>query len=463
LRMHSLVMLAGIAAAMAAIAGTPSEWIPARWHSHDPATLELLDDSPVNCLLLEPADQDRRFSGAAAKRGAVVLAVVHPGPMAEDQLGRAASFGMNGLVLEGDFEAPVLARLRTAAAHAGLLVVELPSRARIRLDSGDSIVGTSQGLWPGLEIEHNGKTIAGPTSAPWIYTNGGFLRFLKARTGATVWLGVQPPKGTVFPVERYIQAIGDTAIPGAHWVLALDPDFEKRLYAGETEARKGWKRIAAHLRFYQQWRHAANFGRFGVVMDRDTGGLLSGFLLDLLAAQRTSATVIPPGRVSAKALRGVSILLDLESESLSEQERKSLADFIAGGGMVLEPPKSVQFPPPDENQVVPDRRDLDRLQGLWEMVYNATLRKNFGVRAFNTVGVLTGVTTPDRGRSVLVHLLNFTDYSGEAITVHALGTWKHARMYQPEGPSVDLTVYPVKEGTAVDVDRFATAIAIQFE
>jgi hypothetical protein len=461
--MHFLVMLAGLAAAMAANPSAPSEWIPARWRSHNPATLALLDDSPVNCLLLEAGDQDPGFMQAAARRGAAVLAVVHPGPTAEDQLRGAASFRMNGVVLEGDFDGPVLNRLRAAAAQSKLMVVELPSRAHIRLDSGDAIIGAGQGLWPGLEIEHNGKTIAGPTSAPWIYTNGGFLRFLKARTGATVWLGVQPPRGTIFPVERYLQAIGDTAIPGAHWVLALDRDFEERLYTGEPRARKDWKRIAAHLRFYQQWRSAANFGRFGVVIDRDTGGLLSSFLLDMLAAQRTSATVIPPGRVNAEALRGVSVLLDLESESLSSQERKSLADFIAGGGIVLAPPKPVQFPPADANKIVPDRRDLDRLQGLWEMIYNATLRKNFGVRAFNTVGVLTGVTTPDRGRSLLVHLLNFTDYPGEAITVHALGTWKRARRYQPEGPPVDLKVYPVKEGTAVDVDRFATAIAIQFE
>jgi hypothetical protein len=97
------------------------------------------------------------------------------------------------------------------------------------------------------------------------------------------------------------------------------------------------------------------------------------------------------------------------------------------------------------------------------MVYNATLRKNFGVRAFNTVGVLTGVVSTDGGRTVTVHLLNFTDYAGdEAISVHALGTWKHARLLRPEAPPRDLATYAVQDGTAVDLDRFATAVAIHF-
>ncbi len=463
MRIHSQVIGIAVAAMIAASGAAVPDWIPARWHSHDPSTLDLLKGTPVNCLLIELEDQDAGFIRAATLRKTAILTVIRPGPDAEEHQRRSAQMAASGIVLDGDFDEPMLGKLRNNARREGLTVVELPSRARIRLDSGDAIIGTNQGLWPGLEIEHNGKTIAGPTSAPWIYTNGGFLRFLKARTGATVWLGVRPPEGNIFPVERYLQAIGDTAIPGARWVLSLDRDFEKRLYARDAAALKDWQRIGAHLRFYQQWASANNYGRFGVVIDRDTGGLLSSFLLDMLAAQRTSATVIPPGRVDAKSLASVSAVLDLEADSLTAQERDTLAGFAANGGTVLDPPKSVQFPAPDEKQVVPGRRDLDSLQGLWEMVYFATLRKNFGVRAFNTVGVLTGVVTPDGGRSVIIHLLNFTDYPGETITIHALGNWKHARMYQPEGPPKDLPVYPVKEGTAVEVDRFATAIAIQFE
>ncbi len=458
--MRFLVPFIVLSAVVAAAAG-PAEWVPARWHSHDIATLAELQDNPINCLLLEEADQDRVFVRAASERHIATLAVVRPRDSAT--LTRALSSGVDGVVFEGDFELPLLDTLRQSVRAAGRIPIELPSRARIRLDTDDPIAGTNQGLWPGLEIEHNGKTIVGPTSSPWINTNGGFLRFLRARTGAIVWLAVDPPPGTIFPVDRYLQAVGDAAIPGARWVISLDADLEKRLHAHDAAALADWKRLSEILRFYEQFRRYSNFGTFGVVMDRDTGGLLSSFLLDMLAAQRTSARIIPPGRVTASSLDEVKVLLDLESASLNPAEHKAMDDFVARGGTVLNPPPSAKFPEPSPARMLPERRDLDRLQSLWEMVYNATLRKNFGVRAFNTIGILTGVMTPDGGRTVTVQLLNFLDYPGEAITVHALGTWKRARLIRPDGPPQNLSVYPVKEGTAVDLDRFATAVAIQFQ
>ena len=47
-------------------------------------------------------------------------------------------------------------------------------------------------------------------------------------------------------------AIGDAAMVGARWILALDRDFTRRLLAGEEKAVKDWKRIGKHLAFYEQ-------------------------------------------------------------------------------------------------------------------------------------------------------------------------------------------------------------------
>jgi hypothetical protein len=90
---------------------------------------------------------------------------------------KALELKLDGVVLEGGD--------REAALVPGLTVVRLTSRGRMRLDSGDPIVGAGQGLWPGIEIEHGGGlATAGPTSTPWINTNTGFLRFARAATGA---------------------------------------------------------------------------------------------------------------------------------------------------------------------------------------------------------------------------------------------------------------------------------------
>jgi len=85
-------------------------------------------------------------------------------------------------------------------------------------------VGTWQSVWPGIEIEHGG-TVARPTGSPWVHTNTGFLRFLRAVTNAVVWIVVSPPPQTVYPVERYLQAMGDAELAGARWIIDLDDDF----------------------------------------------------------------------------------------------------------------------------------------------------------------------------------------------------------------------------------------------
>ncbi len=53
----ALLLLAGAA-----------DLVPVRWNSADPKSLDLLRDTPVNCVLLEPARWDSAFIGKAAAR-----------------------------------------------------------------------------------------------------------------------------------------------------------------------------------------------------------------------------------------------------------------------------------------------------------------------------------------------------------------------------------------------------------
>jgi hypothetical protein len=57
----------------------PARWIPARRHSHAAGALDLLTGSPVNCILIEPADWDPGFLRAASKAGIAALGVIRPG------------------------------------------------------------------------------------------------------------------------------------------------------------------------------------------------------------------------------------------------------------------------------------------------------------------------------------------------------------------------------------------------
>src|SRR5690348_7423500 len=79
----------------------PDAWVPARWPFADARSLELLDGSPINCLLLsQPA---RELAAAAAQRGLVTLAVLQPSPDVAAAARQAIAAKITGLVLEGDF------------------------------------------------------------------------------------------------------------------------------------------------------------------------------------------------------------------------------------------------------------------------------------------------------------------------------------------------------------------------
>jgi hypothetical protein len=429
-----------------------------RWHSAEPRSLELLGGTPVNCVLLEPAYWKPEFIQTAQRRGIAVLGIIH----APSDLEGVRSLHFDSLVLEGKFDNG----LASAARATKVPVIELPLRSGIRFDSQDTILGTTQALWPGVEAEHGGKSVIGPTSTPWIHTNGGFLRFVRAAVNATVWVGVRPPSRTIYPWQRYAQAIGDAALVGARWIIALDDDLEARLLGRDPAALNDWQRISSILTYFEShpdWRRYHAYSRMAVIQSAAGGGLLSGSLLDMLSSQRSCVRVIPPNRLSGETLADTRVLLDVDPESLSTAQSQAIDQFVKAGGLVINPPARWRFPQTSDDQIVLERRQADQLQSLWEVTYNATVRKNFGVRTFNTTGILSSVLAAADGKSVLVHLLNFLDFPGEAITIHVLGKWKRARLFRPGFDPTEIPTFPVSEGTGVEIDSLPLLATVRLD
>src|SRR5438067_1493408 len=204
----------------------------------EPKTLELLAGTPVNCLLLnwpaESAAPVASFAADAGTRGITVLAVLRPGPDPVPPARAAVKSKVQGIVLEGDFPAGTSARVRDALADSHAIVIELAPRSKMQLGSDAPIVGTYQGIWPGIQVTDNGAAKAAPSGAAWIDTNAGFLRAVRAWGPAAVWIANLPPAKTVVTGERYLQVIADAAMTGARWVIAFDDDFAKRLRASDA-------------------------------------------------------------------------------------------------------------------------------------------------------------------------------------------------------------------------------------
>ena len=115
---------------------------------------------------------------------------------------------------------------------------------------------------------------------------------------------------------------------------------------------------------------------------------------------------------------------------------------------------------PRNDQITLEKDDLNKLDDIWRELNSMTGRKNLGARLFNVSSMLSNLSEiPARGE-VLVHLVNYSDFPVENVTVHVLGTYKSAALYYPEGPPVSISGYEIEDGTGYDIDKVGTVATI---
>ncbi|HLH18244.1 MAG TPA: hypothetical protein VKX45_13565 [Bryobacteraceae bacterium] len=439
----------------------PAEWVPARWPWADVESLDLLRGSPVNCLLL--AKSSPELIAAAGSRGIVTLIALQPGPNAAAEARSALAANAAGLVLDGDFADAAAAAVREAAGAAP--VIELGPRSRMPLGSPAPIIGTDQGVWPGIVDEQDARK-AGPTGSAWIDTNTGFVRAVRAWGDAAVWLGNRPPAGAVITRTRYLQAIADAAISGARWVLAFDPDFAARLHRRDADALADWRQMNELLRYFEshpEWRAMREYAKLAVVQDPAKGGLLSGGILDMIAVKHTPVKPVPPERLSADALNGATMAVNVDPGALTPAQQEILRNFTRSGNTVLNGPPGWQDAAPGAGRITLDQSELTRLNEIWRDINSMIGRRNLGVRLFNVSSMLSNVLSSADGKTVILHLVNYSDYPVENVTVHFSGGFRKATLLTPEGVSKPLAIYREDDAQGVDIDKVSVCATIQLE
>ena len=269
------------------------DWVPARWPWTDEKSLELLTGTPINCLLVKSYSAE--LAARAGERGAVVLAVIAPGGDAVAEARRAAVAKLAGVVLDGDFPDGIAARVREAIP--ALAVVELTSREHMKLDREGVIIGTYQGVWPGIQILENGSQ-GGPTErSAWIDTNTGFIRAVRAWGGSAVWVG-QPaaPAKPSFPMRATCRRSPTRPCRArAGWWPSMT--ISRR---GSTSAMPMPSAVGVACRscwaISKATRSGApcgHTGKLAIVQDPAKGGLLSGGILDMIAVKHTPVRAVP--------------------------------------------------------------------------------------------------------------------------------------------------------------------------
>ena len=440
----------------------PSAWVPVRWPWADAKSLELLDRSPVNCLLLKsyPAE----LVAAATSRGLVTLAVLTPGGDVVTAARAAMAAKVAGIVLEGDFPEGAASSVREAAGMAP--VIELTARHRMHLGSQAAIVGTYQGVWPGISLLDDGAKKAGPTGSTWIDTNTGFIRAARAWGDMTLWIANEPPANTVVTGARYLQVIADAAMSGGRWVLAFDANFTRRLHGREADALSDWRRMTALVQYFEghpEWRHMQEYGKLAVVQDPSKGGLLSGGILDMIAVKHTPVRPIPRQHLSPESLAGATMAVNVDPDALTVEQKEMLRAFARSGGTLLTGPPGWKDQSPNSGSITLDKAELERLNDIWRDVNSIVGRRNLGVRLFNVSSMLSNLVASADGKTAILHLVNYADYPVENVTVHFIDGYKHATLLTPEGAEKALEIYSTEDGGGVDVDKISVCATIRLE
>ncbi len=502
---------------MGVCAETATGWIPARWDGgplevvrragdkalaqnpavrqaiaqwYDPATLDLLDGTPINCLLVtfstgaEPELEKQQqllvkeYGRAARKRGIALLGLVYPGADPGAVASASEDAQLSGLVLDGRFpDGTGFARRLEAALRsrnsASVVIPIAQDPAEVRTTRVPVLA--VEGVRPDARNLADMGIRAGASAQPWIDSNIWMVRSFRLDPGwRPIWINQGPNPASQ---GDYVRCVADAAAAGGRWIVALDDDLRARLLRKDADALATWRNVGAYLKFaedHAEWRTLEPYGNVAFILDMAGGNTdYTNEYLNLVARRQVPYRLVERSRLSPASLAGFQAALAVDLAALSDAERKVLRDFAEGGGLVIAGPSwgdapenndYVEIPagkgrivvykekPPDPEMVARDMLDLLEPEVM-------------GLTAFNVPSVLTYVSMDGSGKRALIQLLNYATAPFESkITLRLNGTFKTARLYTPESVPIDLGVRVMQGGrTEISIPKLAVWGAVLLE
>ena len=312
-----------------------------RWH--EPAALEILEGTPVDCLVLTwaaglPADADQWRTAAplveaARRRNLAVIGWIEAAADHAPALAAAKSAGLAAVAMP-DFK-----------GAADLPVLAWSNRAGVPWDSTAPAVAVTENVWPGVSITTGGGDAnAGPTSLPWLDSNGWYIQMARARLRAPLWMVFDPPgKGVVVPAQSYSNAIADSEVAGGRWLISLDDDLRASLASGAASARQSWQQIGATTRFFQEhaaWKSYRSRGLVGVISSFTGADFEMGSeILNLMARRDLLYRVIWKSQAQEQPFAGLKALVYADAAAPDPALRRKVAQFVEQGGLLLAGPE----------------------------------------------------------------------------------------------------------------------------
>lgn len=319
-----------------------------RWHA--PAALDILKDTPFNCLVVswaaglpEDASQQKTAGplvAAARQRNLTVIGWVEGSTDPRAAIASAQSAGLSAVAIKG-FQ-----------GKSDFTVIPWGDHAGAPYDSTAAVLPVTENVWPGVRGGGGGGggdgsgggggggATAGPTGVPWVDSNAWYIQLARARARCPVWVMLDPPgKGVVLRVQNYAAAILDSEAAGGRWAISLDDALRAGLADGSATARETWKGIAGTAGFFAKhadWKSYRSMGLVGVISDYTGENYdMSGEILNAASRRGLLYRVIWKSRALAAPFAGLKALVYADKQAPATALRQKMLAFVEQGGLLI--------------------------------------------------------------------------------------------------------------------------------
>jgi hypothetical protein len=463
------------------VKGTLEAWVR-------PSALELLKDTPINCLIVDWADGGPEDSAqqqalkplleAGRRLGISFVGKFPPKESVSAAVPAARAAGLSAVICED-----------ASAQSSDLPAIRQFPRDKAEWKNASTIFCTTENVWPGLNLQTmNGDTaLAGPTGIPWVNSNAWFSLLARELTpGNILWLDFDPPAAlNLLHPAAYALAVADSYAYGSRWIISLDDKLRAALPKGNSQAKAVWERLCEAVAFFEnhkEWQAFKSQGILAIISDfRGDNAYLGGEVLNLLNRRQVQFRIMERVK-SQPALEGLKAILWLDNEKPSAEQHAALLAFVERGGLVI---AAAYWGDP---AVTPTKKDPslryrlynvgkgqiavaeEAFQDPYQVAVDTHLlvsRRNDLVRLYNpetTNCHSSGESvSPHKGKR-LVQVLNFSSEPASYVTLWVSGKVQSARFRQfGAAEAHTLAGRPASPGTEFDLPPLSVYCALEFE
>jgi hypothetical protein len=398
---------------------TPLRW-PGCWKNT--SALDLLNDSPIDCLVGKPGAIPESVAAQARQKG---LTIADP-----------------------------------AALPAGVSLID--------------------GVWPGVQAVE-AKAGAGPTGNPWVDSNGWKVRLESVRRpGVRVWVDASPT-GPV-PGNSYVLALADAAAYGGRWIISLNEQFAADVIQGKAKSVDSWKKIATAARFFEDrkaWAAYAPESVVGIVSDfTGDNEYMGGELLNLVARTNQQYRILLKSKFSPASFANLKGVIYADATAPPPAVKSAIMAFVQAGGLLITHPKWGLAPgmpagtqdnerywwrTSGKGRIAYAKAEFD---DPWTIAQESMLLISHRydlLRFWNGGSVGSYFTMAPGRRRALVHILYYADLGPDESGVRVAGNYRSAKLWTLDGKSSSLDIVPQKDAVELHLPAVAQYGAAELE